>query len=788
MEEKSNMQYEESREQLLEELQELRGEVNRLNDKLARMEGLVYRELRNEPLRDRGAEPVQYEQDSYPYGRPPYERTLRAWPAGEPPVSRKRASVIPEMRRQRRENRARRKFYQVGEADVGKYGSAFLAAVCILAGCGLLMVSAWALADELIQAALMFLLGAGMAGGGWLLHQRGGSAVPTTLAACGLGILYMDCVSLHFLWHLVPVEWVLPCILAWAVVSFYMAFSGGTLLFYYVVNLGNLATAILVSAQKEGIAETWAGLLFVVAAYGVTLFQVFRIGAAGSRSSREIEGSDGMRAAGISVDAGEMAAPGEGNAENGPARPAKRRLRWLKNFTAVNVLAAYTILFAGEDHRPLLLFALLLGGIVLFFWRDLYQGGVREEAAGVLFTECQMGLFCAKLTEGSGQWEGAAVCLAVLLLLLAPLVRARNRNMISAVVLYPMLWVGAVLSDLLTGDIYLVSYMILVVYYAYMLLYPAFCKILAFVPAYIIMYFLLVGETAHPEADITFALMTVFALGLPVKYLVKMAGGLRDGDEAVMLTFRQVRRYGVAMLAAFVVCVTYGASFDEPFVLALEAVMLAVFTGMTSWMKKRDFRFVPVLCTGMILLWLMSWKTLEWCMGEGLGLELASGILFLLAGSLSAWCGIRYGAGWGPEDPEQMPVFCPPGLSPAFMVRRLNRCGRVFCPVSLGMFSISLYRFVLVFRIPYAVFVSLILLLAAVVILLIGFWLSDRSVRAYALFLMAVCVVKMVTADLAGTGWVYRAGALAGGGVLCMIVSFAYSHRERREKNGTDEA
>ena len=122
-----------------------------------------------------------------------------------------------------------------------------------------------------------------------------------------------------------------------------------------------------------------------------------------------------------------------------------------------------------------------------------------------------------------------------------------------------------------------------------------------------------------------------------------------------------------------------------------------------------------------------------------------------------------------------------------YCVLRVQSC-RVFCPVSLGMFSISLYRFVLVFRIPYAVFVSLILLLAAVVILLIGFWLSDRSVRAYALFLMAVCVVKMVTADLAGTGWVYRAGALAGGGVLCMIVSFAYSHRERREKNGTDEA
>ena len=48
---------------------------------------------------------------------------------------------------------------------------------------------------------------------------------------------------------------------------------------------------------------------------------------------------------------------------------------------------------------------------------------------------------------------------------------------------------------------------------------------------------------------------------------------------------------------------------------------------------------------------------------------------------------------------------------------------------------------------------------------------------------MVICVVKMVTADLAGTGWIYRVGALAGGGVLCMIVSFIYSCMERREKD-----
>ena len=113
------------------------------------------------------------------------------------------------------------------------------------------------------------------------------------------------------------------------------------------------------------------------------------------------------------------------------------------------------------------------------------------------------------------------------------------------------------------------------------------------------------------------------------------------------------------------------------------------------------------------------------------------------------------------------------------MLRRLNRYVQVFCPVSLAMFSLRLYKLVLVFRIPYAIFVSLILLMAAVGILMLGFLLSGRQIRAYALFLMFVCVVKMVTADLAGTGWVYRAAALAGGGVLCMVVSFIYSHMER---------
>ncbi len=870
MEENNSRQNEESREELLEELQKLRSEVKWLNDKMAHMEGVIHGELPGESAQDgkpdsepserpaHGQSPSgQYSHDQSLYRQSHYEQRSHAQSPRQPQSSRRRASVIPEMRRQRRENRANRGFYQVGEMDVGKYGTAFLAAVCILAGCGLLMVSAWALADELVQAFLMFGLGIGMAGCGWLLHQSGrSSAIPTTLAACGLGVLYMDCVALHFLWHLVSVEWVLPCILVWALLSFYMAASGGTVLFYYVVNLGNLATAILVSSQGEGIPERWAGLLFTVAVYGFTLFQIFRIGVVKTDGNDGKTGGDGLLDTGMMMgvcedavgrtqafgalwrtggkaEAGETAGTsktvrtsqtvGYGRIEKAQAlrtsdQLANRKLRWLKNFTAVNVLAAYTILFAGEDSAALRLFALVLGGIVLIFWCDLYQGGVKEEAAGVFLMECQMAVFCTRLMELLGKWEGAVTGGIVLLLLLAPLLRARNRNVTSAWILYPMLWVGIALSDLLTGSIYPVPYLILAAYYFYMLLCPAFCKTFAFVPAYIGMYLLLIGEISHPEADITFALMMIFALGLPVKYLVKMMGGLspggypmngqpvngqpvsgqpmngqpvsrqpvneqpRFGADTAILTFRQVSRYGVAMLAAFVVCVTYCADFEPPFVLMVEAAMLAVFVGLTLWMESRDYRFFPVLCVGMSLLWVMSWRTLEWCKGDGIGLELAAGVLYLLAGSLAAWCGIRYKGRHRPDHPALLLPHCPPGVSAEFMLRRLNRYGQVFCPVSLAMFSLSLYKLVLVFRIPYAIFVSLILLMAAVGILMLGFLLSGRQIRAYALFLMFVCVVKMVTADLAGTGWVYRAAALAGGGVLCMVVSFIYSHMERREK------
>lgn len=862
MEEKSSIKHEESREELLEELQKLRGEVNRLNDKLSHMEQLIdgqsqtehtqaeYTESGQSPYNQPSHERFSYNQPSHErlsynqpsherllynqsphdqslygqpsyrqipynqsvYDRPSYEQSMHRPRQGEQPVSRRRASVIPEMRRQRSERRAQRKIYQIGEMDVGKYGTAFLAAVCILAGGGLLMVSAWALADEMVQAFLMFGLGAGMTVCGWLLHQGGkSSAVPTTLAACGLGILYMDCVSLHFLWHLVSVEWVLPCILVWAVISFYMAFSGGTLLFYYVVNLGNLATAILVSSQGEGMMETWAGLFFTVAAYGFTLFQVFRMGTARAHGGGRLK-TDGLDNTGMIAGAREAAAvvnvntgtngitglgaAGETKTEHDDSgHAAERRLRWLKNFTSINVLAAYTILFTGEDNAAMLLFALLLGGLILAFWRDLYQGGAREEAAGVFFVACQMAVFCTRLTELADRWPGAAVCAVTLLLMLIPLVRARNRSMTAAWILYPLLWTGVGLSDLLTGSLYPVPYIILSAYYFYMLPRPDIYKIIAFVPAYIGMYLLLIGESGHPRKDITFALLMMFALGVPVKYLVSMMIGqssgelfsetkfseeqLPDNRKKFILSFRQTHRYGVAMLAAFVVCVTYCAGSEKPFVLVMEAAMLAVFSGMTLWMKNRDYRFFPILCVGMVLLWLMSLNVLEWCMGEGFALELAAGALFLLAGSLSAWCGIRYRGEQGWDVPEQLLFSGSPGISTEFMARRLKRYGRVFCPASLAMFSVSLYRLVLVFQIPYAIFVSLILLMAAVVILVLGFWLSSRSVRIYALFLMAVCVVKMVTADLAGTGWVYRAGALAGGGVLCMIVSFIYSRRQQ---------
>ena len=52
MEENNSRQNEESREELLEELQKLRSEVKWLNDKMAHMEGVIHGELPGESAQD----------------------------------------------------------------------------------------------------------------------------------------------------------------------------------------------------------------------------------------------------------------------------------------------------------------------------------------------------------------------------------------------------------------------------------------------------------------------------------------------------------------------------------------------------------------------------------------------------------------------------------------------------------------------------------------------------------------------------------------------------------------
>ena len=64
------------------------------------------------------------------------------------------------------------------------------------------------------------------------------------------------------------------------------------------------------------------------------------------------------------------------------------------------------------------------------------------------------------------------------------------------------------------------------------------------------MYLLLIGEAGHPEADITFALLTLFALGVPVRYVVKMINGQswneldREGQLLYSLFFKGKKAAG----------------------------------------------------------------------------------------------------------------------------------------------------------------------------------------------------------------------------------------------------
>lgn len=404
------------------------------------------------------------------------------------------------------------------------------------------------------------------------------------------------------------------------------------------------------------------------------------------------------------------------------------------------------------------------------------------ETAGIMVVEIQMVVSVTRLAFELEGMRATAVSFAVLLLFLLPLLRAGQRALLSAWTLWPVLWQAGLVSHFLTGTVYPIPYIVLTVYYIWMLFRPAACKIWGFVPAYTCMYLILAVETRYPVGGLTFALMTLYALGVPVKYMLMVLSGSYhergkgakrcmtvDGQESYDRQYKKgdscfSRRYGTAMLAAYVVCITYCAGIERPVALLLGGIMLVVFFGMTVWMEAKTHHFSRVLRIGMVLLWVMTRILVSWCVQEGIFLEIWAGILCLLSGSLAAVCGIHV------------------TLNP-----QNEGAGVFYGPVSLALFSLGLYRLLLVFSLPYAILVSLILLLSAVGILLLGFRLGNRQVRAYALFLMALCVVKMLTADLSGENLGWRAAALAGGGVLCLIVSTVYSRRERKSELADEE-
>ena len=711
MEEKQNDNiYDKSIESLRLEVAQLRDEVARLNRNLRQIEDILGLKRKDQSA----------DAPSAPFRQQPQREDQPQAP------SRPRPSVIPQMREARRQRQNRGRVVSFEEMNVGKYGSAILAGVCILIGCLLLTGAAWSMEQPWLQAAVLLVIGTGAAAAGWLRIRRGhATAVASTLAACGLGILYINFISLHFLWHILPLEAVLLWVALWTAAVFYMAWAGRALFFFYMIHLSDLAAALMAASALRAGRGTAAGavlLLFPAAIYAITVIL-----------TRRLRGYEDAA------------------------------LKKLGNIAAVNGLAIYAVLFLNTGGSLSLFFALAAGGLLLFFWPALYRGPASGEAAGILILQWEV--VCVYLLGESGFHRVPAIFLAaaVMILLLLPLIRSRHRDLTAAWSLWPLMLTAAQLSCRLSGEFYPAVYGLLAIYYVPLLLRPKRCRIISFTVACVWMYMVLLASILSGErvlAHVTFGLALLFALAVPVKYVLAVRR-----DQTAFSSGRRFR-FGLAMAAAYLLCVTWSPCVSDLVSLLLEAVMTAVFTGITLWLEQKGAKVDRIFFRGMILLWIFSRIVTLRCSPLGFLPALASVLLFCLNGSLAAWHIFRRKYDISGENPG----------------------GNARQYTALAMSSVSLWRLIRTLPIPYSILASLLMLLFALGLLLLGFRADRKEIRSYALFLTFLCVIKMVTADLAGADMLFRSAALAAGGILCLLISFLYTKAEksRREREQTD--
>lgn len=187
---------------------------------------------------------------SYYFSRPQGER-----PA--PPAPKRRPSAPPPPRPPKKPRVA------LSESSIGKYILSLLASLLILLGCCALILMGWGYMSPPVRAAVIALGGALFLGAGQGLGKRLPKPFTDSLTACGLGILYADVIALYQAWALVPLWGVLGLILAWDAACVLLGRRGKSKLFYYVLGLGNLVTAALVSQLISDSPLSAVSLLFV---------------------------------------------------------------------------------------------------------------------------------------------------------------------------------------------------------------------------------------------------------------------------------------------------------------------------------------------------------------------------------------------------------------------------------------------------------------------------------------------------------------------------------------------
>lgn len=80
----------------------------------------------------------------------------------------------------------------------------------------------------------------------------------------------------------------------------------------------------------------------------------------------------------------------------------------------------------------------------------------------------------------------------------------------------------------------------------------------------------------------------------------------------------------------------------------------------------------------------------------------------------------------------------------------------------------------------YVYIFSIVSMLTALACVCFGFFIKAKSIRLYGLILTLVCVIKLVTFDVAGANTILRVSALIGGGIICFAISALYTYMEKR--------